>query len=153
MKENVKITSSDLEVGSIYAAQWRMIYMGLHKYHSAPTGELLTVMTIALLDKAGYNPTVSELTEITGLAKSNVSRYITNQIKAGYIVDVITPEDRRLRRLCPTEKGKKEAEWNDKKNLEMVRSTSKALQSLGKSKNPVLDLKNILSEVAGSSLS
>jgi DNA-binding MarR family transcriptional regulator len=150
MQERIEITSSDLEVGSIYAAHWRMIYMGLHKYDSKPIGELLTVMTIALLDKAGYHPTVSELAEITGLAKSNVSRYITNQMKAGYIVDVITPQDRRRRRLCPTEKGKKEAEWNDKKTLEIARSTGKALQSLGNSKNPVSDLKKILLEVAES---
>lgn len=144
-----KITNAESEVGAIYAAQWRMIYMGLNKYDSHATGELLTVMTIALLDKAGYNPTVPDLVEITGLKQTTVARYVANQLKAGYIRDVITPQDRR-RHLCPTEKGRKEADWNDKQTLKMARLTSRALRSLGDSKDPVSDLKKILLDVAAS---
>lgn len=145
-----KITNAESEVGAIYAAQWRMIYMGLNKYDSHATGELLTVMTIALLDKAGYNPTVRDLVEITGLKQTTVARYVTNQLKASYIKDTITPQDRRRRRLCPTEKGRKEADWNDKQTLEMARLTGKALRSLGDSKDPVSDLKKILLDLAAS---
>lgn len=76
---------ADLEVGAIYATFWRMVYMSVHRYGSNPTGELLTVMTITLLDKAGYNPTTADLVEITGLAKSNVSRYVSRQIKNGFL--------------------------------------------------------------------
>jgi DNA-binding MarR family transcriptional regulator len=139
-----QLSKTDSEIGSIYATFWRMVYMSVHRYDSRPTGELLTVMTIALLDKAGYNPTVSDLVEITGLRKTNVSRYVSGQIKAGYITEFVDSQDRRRRRLRPTGKGSKEEEWHKRETLEMVQLSSEALRGLGKSKDPVADMKEIL---------
>ena len=136
--------STDSEVGSIYATFWRMIYMTVHRYDSNPTGELLTVMTIALLDKAGYHPTISELVQITGLQQTSVSRYVSRQIKAGFMTEVVDPNDRRRRRLCPTEKGKVEEEWHQKQTLKLARLSDEALRGLGKSEDPVADLMKIL---------
>lgn len=140
--------SDDSVVGSIYATFWRMIYMGVNRYASYPTGELLVVMTIVLLDMAGYKPTISDLVDITGLNKSNVSRYVSRQIKNGFMTDVINPQDRRRRRYCPTPKGKNEAEWHQSRTLEIARLSSEALHSVSKSKDPVSDLKKILLDIA-----
>ncbi len=118
-----QISSDDLEIGSMYATCWRMAYMGIHKYDSDPTGELLTTMTLALLDQADCAPTISELSKLTGLAKSNVSRYVSKQIKGGFVEEVIDPEDRRSRRLRPTELGKKEAVWNQRNSLKFAKKS------------------------------
>ena len=131
-----KQRGADLEVGSIYATFWRMVYMSVHRYDSNPTGELLVVLTILLLNNAGYNPTIRDLIKITGLKPSNVSRYMSRQIKEGFLEEVVDPEDRRRRRLCMTAKGKKEEAWHHKQTLEMARLSSEALHGLGKSKGP-----------------
>lgn len=140
---------ADLEVGAIYATFWRMVYMSVHRYGSNPTGELLTVMTITLLDKAGYNPTTADLVEITGLAKSNVSRYVSRQIKNGFLTEVVDRQDRRRRLLHPTAKGRKDEAWHQEQTLKMARLSSEALRGFGKSKRPVVDLKNILLGISG----
>jgi DNA-binding MarR family transcriptional regulator len=127
--------SIDEEAGSIYATFWRMIYMSVHRYHSSSTRELLTVMTITLLVKTGHNPTISELTEITGLPKSSLSRYVSRQIKSGFLTEVLDPQDRRRHCLYPTKKGQKEEDWHEKDTLAMVRLTKKVLQSLGTSQD------------------
>jgi len=142
-----KSASANAAVGSIYASVWRMLFMGAHKYDVNPTGELLTVMTIALLDKVGYNPTISDLVEITGLTKSNVSRYVSNQFKGDFLTEVVDPEDRRQRRLCPTPKGKNEEEWHHTQTLEMTRLCNEAFRGMGDSKNPITDLKTILAGI------
>jgi len=139
--------SVDSEVGSIYATFWRMIYMTVHRYDSNPTGELLTVMTIALLGKAGYKPTISDLVEITGLQQTSVSRYVSRQIKNGFITEVVDPQDRRRRRLCSTPKGKQEEEWHQHRTLDLARLSDEALRGLGKSEDPVADLTKILMDV------
>ncbi len=102
----MKITSDEL-----FATLWRFLQLTVHRYDSGLTGEVLVVMTIVVLDRAGRNPTVSELTSITGLKKSNVSRYVSKQFKVGHLVEVIDPRDRRRRTLHPTEAGKKEQAW------------------------------------------
>ena len=107
------LTSESLEVGSIYASFWRMIYMSVHKYDSHPTGELLTVMTIALLHKVGYNPTISDLVEMTQLKKTTVSRYVSRQMKEGFLTEVVDPKDRRRRRLHSTQLGKDDEKWHE----------------------------------------
>jgi DNA-binding MarR family transcriptional regulator len=132
------------DVGSIYATFWRMIYMTVHRYDSNPTGELLTVMTIALLDKAGYHPTISDLVKITGLQQTSVSRYVSRQIRTGYMTEVVDPEDRRRRRLVPTSKGTEEEKWHEDQTLKMARMSSEALSGLGESKDPVADMIKIL---------
>jgi DNA-binding MarR family transcriptional regulator len=146
-----KLTSADLEAGSIYATFWRMVYMSVHRYGSPSTGELLIVMTIALLHKAGYDPTIPELVEITGLNKSNVSRYVSRQIKEGFLTEVVDPQDRRRRRLHSTQLGKKDEKWHESQTLKMAGLTSEALRGLGKSKNPAADLRKILISINGSS--
>ncbi len=146
-----KSTRINLDVGSIYAALWRMIYMSVHRYDSRPTGELLTVMTIALLHQADYDPTTGDLVEITGLAKSSVARYVSRQMKIGYLTEDVDPQDRRLRRLRPTAKGRKEGQWHHNQTQELTRLSSAALRGLGKSKDPAADLKNILLGIGRSS--
>jgi len=146
-----KLTSTDLEAGSIYATFWRMVYMSVHRYDSPSTGELLMVMTIALLHKAGYDPTILDLVEITGLNKSNVSRYVSRQIKEGFLTEVVDPQDRRRRRLRSTQLGKKDEKWHESQTLKMAGLTSEALRGLGKSKDPATDLKKILISINGSS--
>ena len=145
-----KSTRTNLDIGAIYATFWRMVYMSVHRYDSNTTGELLTVMTIALLRQADYKPTSADLVEITGLPKSSVSRYVSRQMRKGYVTEVVDPEDRRRRRLTPTTKGRKEEQWHQNQTQELARLSSAALRGLGKSKDPVSDLKNILLGIRGS---
>ena len=136
--------STDAEVGAIYSTFWRLLYTNVHEYGTTPTGGLLVVMTILLLDRAGYSPTIADLIEITGLPKTSVSRYVSAQMKAGYLKEVINPEDRRRRFLRPTSKARKHRKWHADQTLKLVRLSSEAIRGLGKSKDPVSDLKNIL---------
>lgn len=128
-----------------------MVYMSIHGYASNPTAELLIVMTIMLLDKADYKPTSSDLVEITGLPKPSVLRYVSRQTRAGFMTDVINPQDRRRRRFCLTRKGKKEAQWHQNQTLKSAHLISEALSGVGKRKNPVSDLKKILLGIKRSS--
>lgn len=141
------MTSHNSKTGSLYATFWRLVYIGVHRYGSTSTGALLTVLTITLLDKAGYNPTIPELVDITGLKKSNVARYVSRQIKAGLLTEFIDPQNRRRRQLCPTDEGRKVEKWHQRQTLEMSRVTGKALRGLGKKKDPSSDLMQILLSV------
>jgi DNA-binding MarR family transcriptional regulator len=129
-----------------------MVYMSVHKYDTNSTSELLTVMTIALLDKAGYNPTFSDLFEITGLPKANITRYMSRQVKDGFMTDVIDPQDRRRRFYRPTSKGKKEEQWHHQCTLKLAGMSSEALRGVGKNRNAASDLKNILLGINRSSV-
>jgi DNA-binding MarR family transcriptional regulator len=100
-----------IEDDALFAALWRFLQLTVHRYNSGLTGEVLVVMTIVILDRADRHPTVSELATITGLPKSNVSRYVSNQLEVGHLSEVIDSQDRRVRRLYPTEEGKKERAW------------------------------------------
>ena len=146
-----KSTPTDFDIGAIYATFWRMVYMSVHRYDSSPTGELLTVMTIALLHQADYDPTTSDLVEITGLPKTSVARYVSRQMRKGYLTEVVDPRDRRLRHLRPTAKGRKEVQWHQIQTQELARLSSEALRGLGKSKDPVSDLRKILLGIGMSS--
>ena len=141
------LATADSDGGSIYATFWRMVYMSVHRHDSSPTGELLTVMTLALLGEAGHRATVSELVELTGLPKSSVARYISRQIKKGFISEVVDSEDRRRRKLTPTEKGRQEEQRIRKHVQEVARLTGTALRGKGESRDPVADLKKILLEI------
>jgi DNA-binding MarR family transcriptional regulator len=143
--------STDSEVASVYAMFWRFVHMSVHRYGGNPTGELLTVMTIALLDRAGYNPTASDLAEITGLQKTTVSRYVSRQIKAGFLTETVDSQDRRRRHLCPTENGRKEGEWHQNQTWELARLSSEGPECSGNSEDTVSDLKKILLDMDGSS--
>ena len=139
-----QINRDDIEAGSIYATCWRMLYMGIHRYNSGPAGELLTVMTIAVLAKAGYAPTVSELADLTGLPKTNVARYVARQIDGGFIEELIDPEDRRRRRLRATKVGISESNWNQGDSLSLARKTRNVLSKSGKGNSRATNLKNVL---------
>ena len=136
--------STDSEVGAIYATFWRLLFTNVHEYGSTPTGGLLVVMTILLLDRADYSPTIADLIEIIGLPKTSVSRYVSEQIKNGFLKEVIDPQDRRRRFLRPTPKARKHREWHQDQTLKLVRLSSDAIRGLGESRDPVSDLKNIL---------
>jgi len=95
----------------LFAALWKFLQLSVHRYGSGLTGEVLVVMTIVILDRADRHPTISELASITGLPKSNVSRYVSRQLEVGHLTEVIDNQDRRVRRLYPTKEGRKEQEW------------------------------------------
>jgi DNA-binding MarR family transcriptional regulator len=139
-----KSASTDALAGSIYAMFWSMVHVSVHRYNSSPTGELLTVVAIRLLDEAGHRPAVSDLVEITGLPKSSVSRYVSRQIKAGFLKEIIDPQDRRRRYLCLTSEGKKESQWRRKQSLRIARLGREALRDVGKNKDPISNLKKVL---------
>ncbi len=103
-------------VAIAYSLVWRWLLMSVHRYGSLPTGELLTVLTIVVLDRADYNPTVTDLSEITQLPKSSISRYVSDQMAKGFLEEYIDPADRRRRRLRPTEVARAELRqhWNEK---------------------------------------
>ncbi|RMF95994.1 MAG: MarR family transcriptional regulator [Gammaproteobacteria bacterium] len=100
------------EVTGIYALWWRLVQLSVHRYGSHPTGEMLMVLTIVLLDEAGYQPTVTELARLVGLPKSTVSRYVASQMSEGFVEECIDPADRRRRRLGPTRAARAERAWH-----------------------------------------
>jgi DNA-binding MarR family transcriptional regulator len=101
----------------LYATFWRMVSLAVHRYGSAPTGQLLLVLTMIILDRYGYQPTVTELAEITQLPKSSVSRYVAAEMRAGMLEEFIDPNDRRRRRLRPTPAAKAEQQFHAKTAL------------------------------------
>ncbi len=141
-------SKNDVELGDVYVMFWRLIQMAVHRYGSHPTGELLVVLTIVLLDHAGYNPTVTELAEITNLPKSSVSRYVSTEMGIGFLEEVIDPRDRRRRLLRPTEKAREEQKWHREQVREISRLQRVAAQGLGKTANPGADLKELLQSFA-----
>ena len=143
-------TNANSEAGAIYAAMWRVLYLSVNAYDISPTAELLTMMTITLMDRAGYHPTISDLVEITGLAQPRVTRYISKQLKNDFLTETIDLQDRRIHRLHPTEKAKREAEWHQEQTLEMVRLSNDVFRSMGNSDDPVASLKALFSGISGS---
>lgn len=123
---------------------WRLLEIMVHRYGSFPTGHLLTVLTIVLLDRADYHPTVGELADITRLPKSTVSRYVATDMNSGYLEEVIDPEDRRRRRLHPTRKSKEEQQWQMNRILEAMELSVEAYSGHGRTEDPAADLKRIL---------
>ncbi len=97
-----------------YAIVWRWLLLSVQRYGSLPTGELLAVLTIVVLDRAGYHPTVTDLADITGMPKSSISRYVSDQMSQGFVEEYIDAEDRRRRRLRPTKAAREEGRgsWN-----------------------------------------
>lgn len=140
----------ELELGDVYVMFWRLVQLSVHRYGSHPTGELLIVLTIMLLDQAGYNPTVTELAEITNLPKSSVSRYVSTEMSTGYLEEVIDPRDRRRRLLRPTEKARDEQKWHRQQVSEVSKLRRAALEGLGGGASPGADLKAVLQELARS---
>jgi DNA-binding MarR family transcriptional regulator len=140
-----KSNLTEVQESGVYAMIWQLIEIMVGRYGSFPTGHLFTVLTLVLLDRAGHHPTVGELAEITGLAKSTVSRYVSIDMKTGFIEEVIDSNDRRQRRLHPTQQSRDEQAWQMKKIMSVLESSNKAYRSLGETADPVADLKKILS--------
>jgi DNA-binding MarR family transcriptional regulator len=109
----------------LFAALWKFLQLSVHRYGSGLTGEVLVVMTIVILDRGDRHPTVSELASITGLPKSNVSRYVSKQLKIGHLTEVIDGQDRRVRRLYPTKEGRKERAW-------LIQQVSDVAETIGR---------------------
>jgi DNA-binding MarR family transcriptional regulator len=100
------------ESKAFYSLVWRHLHLTVHRYGSMPTGQMLTILTIITLSDLGYYPTVTELAEITGIPKSSISRYISAEMAAGLLEEIIDPGDRRRRRLRPTAAAEAEREWH-----------------------------------------
>ena len=132
------------QLSGIYAMFWRLLEIMVHRYGSFPTGHLLTILTIVLLDRADYHPTVGELADITRLPKSTVSRYVATDMQSGYLEEAIDPDDRRRRRLHPTSKSREEQEWQLKRVLEAMELSIEAYGGHGRTENPAAYLKRIL---------
>lgn len=142
--------ASDLQLGDIYVMFWRLVQLSVHRYGSHPTGELLIVLTIMLLDQADYHPTVTELAEITNLPKSSVSRYVSTEMNSGFLEEVIDTRDRRRRLLRPTEKAHAEQKWHRHQVREVAKLRRAALAGIGEGDSPGVDLKAILQDLARS---
>ncbi len=144
-----KSVSVDKETVSIAATFWRLLYKTMNQYERNSDADSLIFLTISLLDKADYGPTIMELVALTGLPKAGVSRYVARGVRRGFLAEVIDPKDRRLRHLRPTAMGRNKGAWNEKKMLETARLSSEALRGKGNSKDPFTDLKNILLDLQG----
>ena len=79
----------------MYDLLWSFAYLSVHRYGANPSGEVLLVLTIVLLDQVDQHVTMSELAQLTGLPKSNVSRYVSDQLRSGHLTEKIDPRDRR----------------------------------------------------------
>ena len=135
---------TDTEIAEIYTMFWRFVEMVVHRYGSSPTGSLLTVLTISLLDQVDYHPTIGELAKIIRLPKSTVSRYVSTEMNSGYLEEVIDPEDRRRRRLHTTQKAKGERKWVKEKLVDIAQATSQVFRSEKEQINQGEALKKIL---------
>jgi DNA-binding MarR family transcriptional regulator len=133
-----------------YAMFWRLIHLSVHRYGSGPTGQALVVMTIVLLDEVGYHTTVAELAEITGMPKSNVSRYVNTEMRSGFLEEVIDPADRRRRRLIPTAAGRAEGEWHQREILETAAMSQNVVQEMAEVKDAGQYLKTLLTGISKS---
>lgn len=131
---------------SLYELAWSSAFLAMHRYGGHPTGEVLLVMTILMLDAAGEHVTMSELAEITQLPKSNVSRYVSDQVRIGHLKEVIDPSDRRRRVLHPTDEGRKEQEvWKNR-----VKHLTRMKQERRDGNGESVSLTNILKQLSQS---
>ena len=97
--------STDPDIGFSYGLVWGWLHLTNQRYGSMPTGEMQIALTIVLLNEMGYDPTISDLAEITNLPKSNVSRYVSGQMAKGVLEEYIDSSDRRRRKLRPSQKA------------------------------------------------
>ena len=130
-----------------YATFWRLIELAVHRYGSAPTGQLLTVLTLLMLDRVDYHPTVGELARITRLPKSTVSRYVSTEMSCGYLEEQIDPEDRRRRLLYPTRQAREEQVWHQQRVREIAEQTEQALRGEGSAEDSARRLIKVLLDI------
>lgn len=125
-------TDGKIDIDYLYATYWRMLSLAVHRYGSSPSGQLLVVISLIILDRYGYQPTVTELADINQLPKSSTSRYVAAEMNAGMLEEFIDPHDRRRRRLRPTAKAKEEQAWHAKTVLsihEQMKEIGQAIDS------------------------
>jgi DNA-binding MarR family transcriptional regulator len=135
---------TDAEITEIYTMFWRFVEMVVHRYGSSPTGSLLTVLTISLLDQVDYHPTIGELAKIIRLPKSTVSRYVSTEMNSGYLEEVIDPEDRRRRRLHTTQKARLERKWVKDRLIDIAHASSQVIRNPSKNVDQGEALKRIM---------
>ena len=104
-------TDRGLTTGGQMAIFWRVLHLFASRYGSHPVGQVLVVLTLVFLNDRGMPPTMMELCKATGRPKGSVSRYVSSQIKQGFVKEVVDPNDRRRRLLKQTRKGKSEWNW------------------------------------------
>jgi DNA-binding MarR family transcriptional regulator len=126
---------------------WRILNMMTSNYGGLPTGQIVIALTIDILHRNDYSPTVMEICAATGLPSSNVTRYVNWQLKEGYLDEVIDSNDRRLRRLMQTKKGMAEMAWLDKK-LEEIERESQCILKLFEEGRPKANPERMLKQMA-----
>jgi DNA-binding MarR family transcriptional regulator len=109
-----KKISTDSDIGVSYGLVWGWLYLTNQRYGSMPTGELQIALTIVMLNKLGFYPTITDLTQLTNMPKSNVSRYVSGQMAKGTLEEYIDSSDRRRRKLRPSQKAGPELIWFEK---------------------------------------
>lgn len=85
-----------------YSLVWGWLHIANQRFEPMSTGQMLTAMTIIMLHDLGYEPTVSDLTRLTRMPKSSVSRYVSREMELGFLEEYVDPADRRQRRLRAT---------------------------------------------------
>ena len=104
---------------------WRIMHLYMSRYGSIPVGQMLVDLTTIVLNELGRPPTVTDLCDATGLPKSSISRYVSAQMSRDMASEVIDPQDRRRRKLVPTEKGKDERKWQVKQVRKIIEDVYK----------------------------
>ena len=100
--------------------QWRTLRYYLTEFGNAPIGQQLVLATLFATHNNGWSPSVLQLSKITGLPRSTVSRHVAFLIEEGFIVEEIDSQDRRKRHLHPTAKGDRAREKTIKSFFEIV---------------------------------
>jgi DNA-binding MarR family transcriptional regulator len=139
--------TADEKINETYAMFWRLVHLAVHRYGSHPTGDLLVVLSIILLERAGVAPTVSDLAEVTGLPKSSVSRYVSTEINTGFLEEAIDPQDRRRRYLKATAHARKEAKWHAAQLGDAAKQAQKAISGLGSGEGAGADMLALLKQI------
>lgn len=91
-----------------YSLVWGWLHFANKRFDPMSTGQMLTAMTIIVLHDLGYEPTVADLTKLTGMPKSSVSRYVSREMELGFLEEYVDPTDRRQRRLRATAEARPE---------------------------------------------
>ena len=140
----------DLKLMDVYAMFWRLLHLNVNRYGSSPSGQLLLVLTIVLLDDANYYPTVSELAEITAQPKSTVSRYVSTLMNMGYVEEKIDPRDGRRRLLHWSESAQKGRAKLEEEVGEIAKAMRVAFPNEKAGDRPGVELKNLLQKFSKS---
>lgn len=117
---------------------WRIMHLYMSRYGSIPIGQMLVELTTTVLNELGRPPTVTDLCDATGLPKSSISRYVSSQMSRDMVAEVIDPQDRRRRKLVPTDRGKDERRWQVKQVSKIIEEVQK-WDELSRANNVPLD--------------